>query len=236
MDFLCKVCDQWIIENKSEYKEYDCTLRKRHDKSFYKKYTINIVKVDGFNKKLSDYISHHIMKFELYIQKLTFELKFNNIFVQSIETNYCLNKDINVMKSYLLRCFDFFILGGYIFCNINHITINSISDRCNMSYDFYINQPMQAVELRINMVIAKNPQMINQLDRNKTYHNFTCHKLAHCIHTLKQFAPLFTRRETIYFLCIILFIYVYFYVLRACVIFFLLNRGYFQQFFQYHYN
>ena len=30
-----------------------------------------------------------------------------------------------------------------------------------MTYVYYINQPMQAVELRINMVIAKNPQLIN---------------------------------------------------------------------------
>ena len=32
--------------------------------------------------------------------------------------------------------------------------IKSISDRCNLTNKYYINQPMQSVELRINMVNA----------------------------------------------------------------------------------
>ena len=73
------------------------------------------------------------------------------------------------MKSCLLRCIDYFTSRRYRFCNINHISINSISDRCNMTYEHYVNQPMQSVELRLNMVIARNPQLINSLDRNKNH-------------------------------------------------------------------
>ena len=39
-----------------------------------------------------------------------------------------------------------------------------------MTYEFYINQPMQSVELRLNMVVAKNPQLIKSLDQNKNHH------------------------------------------------------------------
>ena len=47
--------------------------------------------------------------------------------------------------------------------------IKTISDRCNMTYKHYMNQPMQPVELRINMAVATNPELINSLDRNKTH-------------------------------------------------------------------
>ena len=40
---------------------------------------------------------------------------------------------------------------------------------CNMKYEYYINQPMQANEVKLNMIIAKNPQLINTLDRNTNH-------------------------------------------------------------------
>ena len=36
-----------------------------------------------------------------------------------------------------------------------------------MTYEHYIKQPLQAIELKLNMIIAKNPQLINALDRNE---------------------------------------------------------------------
>ena len=49
------------------------------------------------------------------------------------------------------------------------MTINSTSDRCNMTYEHFMIQPMQSVELRLNMVVAKNPKLIISLDRNKNH-------------------------------------------------------------------
>ena len=36
MDLVCKVCDQLIIENESEYNKYLATLLKENDESIYK--------------------------------------------------------------------------------------------------------------------------------------------------------------------------------------------------------
>ena len=47
--------------------------------------------------------------------------------------------------------------------------IKLLSDRCNMIYKYYMNQPLRSVELRINMVIAKNPQLTNLFNRNKNH-------------------------------------------------------------------
>ena len=67
MDLLCEVCDQSITENESKYMYYLFTLRKKDDKSFYKKYTINNISLDEANKILNDYISTHNKCFDFCI-------------------------------------------------------------------------------------------------------------------------------------------------------------------------
>ena len=49
------------------------------------------------------------------------------------------------------------------------MTIKIISDRCKMTYEHYINQPMSICEIKLNMNIARNPHLINSLDRNKNH-------------------------------------------------------------------
>ena len=105
----------------------------------------------------------------MYFYKLTFELDFDNNSLQSIQTNCRLKLDKNYMKSCLLDCIVYFILRRYKFSTINHITIDSINDRCNITYEFYIKQPMPAPELRLNMIIAKTAELINSLYRNRNH-------------------------------------------------------------------
>ena len=62
MDLLCPVCDREFIEKESEYKNYIATLRKKHDKSIYKKYAINNINLDEVDKILNDYVGTHIKK------------------------------------------------------------------------------------------------------------------------------------------------------------------------------
>ena len=49
------------------------------------------------------------------------------------------------------------------------MTINLISDRCNMTYEKCINQPMSMCDRKINMNFARNPQLINSINRNKNH-------------------------------------------------------------------
>ena len=139
MDFLCKVCVREILENESERTQDIATLRKGYDRCLYTKHTINNVILDEFDKILNQYISHHKKKFDLYIYKLTFSLEFSNNSLKCKETNYRLNKDDNHRKCLLLRCIEYFTSKGYRFCNINHITIDSINDKCNMTYEYFVN-------------------------------------------------------------------------------------------------
>ena len=70
------------------------------------------------------------------------------------------------MKSYLLSFIDSFTSIGYEFCKINHITINTMNHRCDITYGYYIKQPMHFLERRLNVLIAKNPHIRNSLDRS----------------------------------------------------------------------
>ena len=49
------------------------------------------------------------------------------------------------------------------------MNINFITDLTNMTYEYYINQPMSMCERKINMNIVRNPHLINSLDRNKKH-------------------------------------------------------------------
>ena len=39
--------------------------------------------------------------------------------------------------------------------------INTISCLCNMTYKYYLNNPMSMLERRMNYIISKNPELIN---------------------------------------------------------------------------
>ena len=58
---------------------------------------------------------------------------------------------------------------GHKVYNINQMTIKIISDRCNMTFEHYINQPMHMCERKINLDIAKNPYLIKLSARNKNH-------------------------------------------------------------------
>ena len=49
------------------------------------------------------------------------------------------------------------------------MTIKTKSDRCNMTYEHYINQPMSMCERKMNKNTAKNPQLIKSIDRIKNH-------------------------------------------------------------------
>ena len=47
--------------------------------------------------------------------------------------------------------------------------INTISCLSNMTYKYYLNNPMPMIERRINYIITRNPKLIKTLNRNKNH-------------------------------------------------------------------
>ena len=62
----------------------------------------------------------------------------------------------------LLYCIEYLESKGYKFQNINQMTIITVSDRCNMKYEYYMHPPMFPLETKLNIIIAKNPQLLDQ--------------------------------------------------------------------------
>ena len=142
---------------------------KKNDKRFYTKYTINKVNIDEFDKIFNYYLTTHNKKIDFYYIDCEFGINFDSNFTANIEISYHYDTDYINIKSYSLFYIDSCESGGYKFSNMNHMIINTISCECNMSYKNYINHPMSMLKRRINMIIAKNPQLINSLDRTKNH-------------------------------------------------------------------
>ena len=161
MDLLCKICDREIIENETEYRNYIASLHKTDDKSIYKKYVIININLVEFDIKLSYYISHHNKKFDIYFFKCDFQIEFDNNFIAHIEIDYHYNNDTGNIRSYLLIYIDSCELAGYKVKNINRMIINIVSDRCNMTNEYYSFPPLHPLETKLNRVPAKNPQSLD---------------------------------------------------------------------------
>ena len=115
------------------------------------------------------YINIHNQKFVFYHIDCQFEIEFKDNILAKIAINQHFNTDYINIKSYLLFYIDSCRYGNFVFDIINKMEIDMISCRCNMTYKYYMNSPMSMLERRINMIIAKNPQLINCLDRNKDH-------------------------------------------------------------------
>ena len=42
------------------------------------------------------------------------------------------------------------------------MTINTVSDRCNMKHEYLKHPPLHHLETKLNKIIAKNPQLLEQ--------------------------------------------------------------------------
>ena len=127
---------------------------------------INLYQVD---KVLDDYVTTH-KKICFYLIGCSFNIEFHNNFITTMDIGYCDNMDdISNIKSFSLYWINIYKSRGLKFYKITEVTIRLFSDKCNVTYEYYMIQPMQSVELRINMIIAKNPKMINSLDRSKNH-------------------------------------------------------------------
>ena len=123
--------------------------------------------MDEFDEILIDYIITHNKNFDVYLVNCEFKIEFDNNFLINSETGYVFTIESEKIKIYSLYCIDCLKLKAYKFCSINQMTFNTINDKCNITYENYMNNPMSMCERKINLNLAKDPQLINSLDRNK---------------------------------------------------------------------
>ena len=161
-----------MIGNPSEYQYYLDTSRKINDKNLYIKYIFDNIIFDELDKLLKDHISTHNKKFVFYFISCELIIEFDITSKENIETNYYYNTDIINIKRDLIYKIYLFLPKVFKDCHaykIKHTIRKTTNDRCNMTYKYYKNLPMSMVERRLNIYVAKNPELINSFDRTKNH-------------------------------------------------------------------
>ena len=166
MDYLCQVCDREIIESESEYKIYIVSLRKKDDKSIYKKYVLNINNLDEVNRTLKIYVSTHNKKFDIYFVYCEFNIQFDNNYTRNLSTACVHNKEFEKIYQSLKYYIECLKINGYKFEILNQMTINTISYRCNLTHEYYTHPPLFGIETKLNIIIAKNSQLLDRIINN----------------------------------------------------------------------
>ena len=132
------------------------------------KHTIKNPSFFDIDEISNDYITNHNKKYYLFLIKSNFKLIFNNDCSKPfyIETDFYHNTMFINLKRYLLYPIESFIEKGHEFSHIDDMNISTINDKMYMTYDYYIQHPMPAIEMKLNIILAKNPNPINSLNRS----------------------------------------------------------------------
>ena len=67
-------------------------------------------------------------------------------------------------KNYLDNVIDDFTDKGYNFNHIEEVKIITISNKVDMAYDFYIKHNLRMTEWKLNAMINKNKNLINEFN------------------------------------------------------------------------
>ena len=136
--------------------------REYHIKTNYTIKNPNFFEID---KILNGYITNNSKKYKLFLIKCDFEIVFTDNFLFHIETDFYSNRDPFNLKRYLLYDIEDFINKGHTFSHIDEMNILIVNDRMFMTYDFYLKQPKSMLERKLNVKLARNPNLINSLNR-----------------------------------------------------------------------
>ena len=118
--------------------------------------------MDEVDKILKDYVSSHNKKFDIYFIYCEFKIKFDNKSTRDLKIDWVHNKKIERLSQHLLYCIGYLESKGYKFQSINQMTINTISDGCNMKHEYYMHRSMTPLETKLNKTFAKIPQLLDQ--------------------------------------------------------------------------
>ena len=120
-----------------------------HIKNIFKKYALD------FNEKLAFY--QFICKWKLHFSDTIVSVKSDT---WSSISGGC------YLRNFLSSKIEFFVRQGHKFSHLSEINISFISDLRNMTYEHYLQQPKPMLEWGINVILAKNPELIKSLNRS----------------------------------------------------------------------
>ena len=166
MDYYWDVCDKFI-KPESKYNHFKPNAQKEFDKCKHMELTIESPDINNVDEVFYAYIIQHKKEFDYYFIKCHFILVFNdNQYSTYVKSHLIDNKTMISWQSFLGKVIDDFKNQGYKFKHIEEMNIITLANKMDMSYNFYIEHKLHAVELKLNSMINKNKALINKFYRN----------------------------------------------------------------------
>ena len=163
MDYYCDVCGKTI---KSKSKHLQCLTHNEFEKCIRMKHTIENPDFSFIDSIFNDYITNHNKNFDINLVEYDFNLVFDKEFNPYIKSEFQYNTTISHLKRFSLNWVEYFSERGHKFFHIYKMNFQTFSNKKYMTFECYIEQPMQMVEMNLNMIIAENPNLRNALDRS----------------------------------------------------------------------
>ena len=122
------------------------------------------IDIYDFDNIYNNFIKEHNQKNSKIFVKCQFNFHFDNC-LPGITSALFNNETVCDWKNFLLKVISDFIDKGYKFSHISRAHIITHNLRKDMTYHFYMSLPMSAVEQQINLILHKNPHLINSFCR-----------------------------------------------------------------------
>ena len=121
--------------------------------------------IDDYDDICYAYIIEDNKNYDYFFIKRNFKWVFNdNQNSPGIESNIFSNKTMISWEKFLDNVFDDF--KEYNFNHIEEMNIITISNKKDMAFDFYIKHNMPMMEWKLNAMINKNKNLINNFPKN----------------------------------------------------------------------
>ena len=162
--YHCNICDKTVLLKsanrhiQSKWHKY-LALTFKYEEVYY---DVDIEEVDYLYKK---FVRNHNKKFEKYTIQCHFNMHFSNNCLPGIVSKLFTNDTVCDWKGFLNNVISDFNDKGYVYSHTSKMFIITHNHRKDLTYSFYMSLPMCAVERRINILLHKNPDLINSFDR-----------------------------------------------------------------------
>ena len=179
MRYYCDIC-LIDIKKKSKHSHIKSSYHKEFEK--YNHIILSFKKVDikDIDEILYLYMKDYNKKYTQYFLKGQFKLVFNNKDCRYLMTDM-INNTINIsMSNYLRDIISNLKEEGYNFSHIAEMDIITLAHKRDVTYDFYSKHNMSAFEWKLNAMINKDKNLINNFPKNWRHPinmKFNCYRL-----------------------------------------------------------
>ena len=154
-------------KTKSKYNHFISKSYQEFDKCKHILLSLKDIDINDVYEAFYLYFIEHNKKFDYYLVKCQFKLVFDDSpYCPHVTSKLSDKKTLIPWKSRLEEVIDDLKNKGYTFNQIAEMHIITIANKLVMSYVFYIEHNMHAVEWKLNALISKNKSLINNFNRN----------------------------------------------------------------------